>query len=99
MWIEGRIPETVVHTAQRLARVKLSYIAAKLAEPVAAGRRLDLHVTHDWNILVLRELSLGVRHEEQGWIPYLGGVAGTLSNNSLELVFRNYRQIHKLTAE
>ncbi len=74
-WFSGQIGPAVIHTAERIAARKLAHIAARLGEPGAAGRRLDLHVSHDWNIMTLREVWCDVRHEDAGWLDFLDGVA------------------------
>jgi broad specificity phosphatase PhoE len=75
LWFSGQVPESVVLEPAGIARRKLAHVSACLAEPAPRGRRLDLHFSHDWNIIVLRELLLGVRHEEAGWLNFLDGVA------------------------
>jgi broad specificity phosphatase PhoE len=75
LWFTGQVPTTVIRPPQALADRKTSYLAARLRDPAVDGRRLDLHVSHDWNIIILRELLLGVRHEEAGWLTFLDGVA------------------------
>jgi len=75
LWFSGQVPESVVLEPEGIARRKLAHVSTHLAEPASQGRRLDLHFSHDWNIIVLRELLLGVRHEEAGWLNFLDGVA------------------------
>jgi broad specificity phosphatase PhoE len=88
LWFTGQVPATVILPPQGLAGRKTRYMAARLREPVAAGRRLDLHVSHDWNIIVLRELLLGVRHEEAGWLTFLDGVAFAGDADPLQAFYR-----------
>jgi hypothetical protein len=49
---------------------------------------LDLHVSHDWNIIVLRELVCGVRHEDAGWLDFLDGVVFTPTAAGLRAAYR-----------
>jgi hypothetical protein len=96
LWHEGLIASKVIRATKQIAEAKLSYLARKLQEPATAGRRLDLHVSHDWNILVLRELLLGVLHEEAGWLDFLDGVAFSLADVRLEARYRNRAQTQTL---
>lgn len=89
LWFGGEVPAQLIHGAPEIAARKLGYLSARLGEPVAEGRRLDLHVSHDWNVLVLRERLLGVRHEEAGWAHFLDGVTFTGEGAGLRAVYRD----------
>lgn len=89
LWFSGQVAPNVIHAAQRIATRKLAHLMRRLDEPCAQGRRLDLHVSHDWNIIVLRELVLGVRHEEAGWLGFLDGIAFAPVATGLQAVYRD----------
>lgn len=89
LWFTGQVPTTVIRDARQIAARKLGFLTERLQDPCAGGRRLDLHVSHDWNIIVLRELMLSVRHEEAGWLTYLDGVAFALLPDGLHAVYRD----------
>jgi broad specificity phosphatase PhoE len=88
LWVEEKIPATVVRSARTLVTRQTDFVAERLREPTAGGRRLDLHVSHDWNIILLRDLLLQVRHEEAGWLTFLDGVAFTADANGLRAIYR-----------
>lgn len=88
LWFTNQVSEQLILRAPDIARRKLAYLNAKLAEPAHGGRRLDLHISHDWNVLILRELLLGVRHEDAGWAPFLDGVAFTAETETLRAFYR-----------
>jgi hypothetical protein len=96
MWHDGQISAKVIRATKQIAETKLIYLARKLQEPCTAGQRLDLHLSHDWNILVLRELLLGVLHEEAGWLDFLDGIAFSLCADRLEARYRNHVQSRTL---
>lgn len=89
LWFTGQIEPTVIRAADQIATRKLDYLIQRLREPRSHGRRLDLHVSHDWNILALRELLCGVRHEEAGWLNFLDGVAFSSAVSGLRAVYRD----------
>jgi hypothetical protein len=89
LWFTGKVAATVIQAARQIADRKLAYVAKKLQEPCARGRRLDLHVSHDWNIIVLRELVCGVRHEDAGWLDFLDGVVFTPTAAGLRATYRH----------
>jgi len=92
LWLSGQIPENVVLAPKLVAGEKLKYLAGRLTEPSNRGRRLDLHVSHDWNILILRELMLGVRHEDVGWLTFLDGISFSFRAGRMEAVYRDCRK-------
>ena len=89
LWFSGRIPEAAILPAARIACTQLFFLTERLQEPCQRGRRLDLHITHDWNVIILRELMLGVRHEETGWLTYLDGLAFSCQADGLRVVYRD----------
>ena len=89
LWFSGQVGPEVIHAAQQIVARKLAYLTNRLQQPCPHGRRLDLHVSHDWNILTLRELLCGVRHEEAGWLNFLDGVGFALEAAGLRAVYRD----------
>lgn len=89
LWFSGQVAGTVIREATQIAARKLAFLTRRLQEPCSGGRRLDLHVSHDWNIIVLRELMLDVRHEDVGWLNFLDGVAFAFVEQKLHAVYRS----------
>ncbi len=89
LWFDGTIAPTVVDPIPTLAQRKLAYVQARLAEIAAQSGTIDLHVSHDWNIMILREHLCGVRHEEAGWLTYLDGVAFAPAAGGVQAVYRD----------
>lgn len=89
LWFTEKVSPSVIRAARELADRKLAYVAGRLREPCTRARRLDLHVSHDWNIIVLRELVCGVRHEEAGWLDFLDGIAFTPVANGVRAICGN----------
>ncbi|MCF7686991.1 MAG: histidine phosphatase family protein [Cephaloticoccus sp.] len=88
LWVEEKIPATVVRSPRAIAARQTDFVAARLREPTGGGRRLDLHVSHDWNIILLREMLLEVRYEEAGWLTFLDGVAFTADTVGVRAIYR-----------
>ncbi len=89
LWFEGSIAPTVVDPIATLAQRKVAYVQARLAEIAAQPGALALHVSHDWNIMILREHLCGVRHEETGWLTYLDGVAFAPATSGVRAIYRD----------
>lgn len=73
-WFSGALEEGLVKPLDTSLREHIRYIVATVCESTD-DRRIDLFVTHDWNIMVLREGLFGIRHEAVGWPEYLDGVS------------------------
>lgn len=89
LWFDGAIAPTVVDPIPALAQRKLVFVRERLAEIAAQPGALDLHVSHDWNIMILREHLCGVRHEETGWLTYLDGVAFAPTTGGVRAIYRD----------
>jgi hypothetical protein len=86
-WFAGEIGEAVIRPAAAVLAEYLGYLARELGDGTASDR-VDLHVTHDWNVLLLREGTLGLRHEEAGWIDYLDGLLVEPHEDALRVGYR-----------
>ena len=89
LWLGRQIQPGVIREAVDLATEKLNYLLQRLREPCPRSRRLDLHVSHDWNILILRELLCTLRHEDVGWLDFLDGIAFAPSDDKLMVAYRD----------
>jgi hypothetical protein len=96
LWIQGQVSENAIVAPAKIAAAKLSYLTAHLAEPCERGNRLDLHVSHDWNVIILRELMLGIRHEDTGWLTFLDGMGFSLKAGMLRAVYRDRSETRPL---
>jgi broad specificity phosphatase PhoE len=94
LWFTGQVSVEFIERAPDIVRRKIAYVTARLGETdAAAGRRLDLHISHDWNVIILRELLLDVRHEEAGWASFLDGVAFTNEAAALRAFYRDWTAV------
>jgi len=87
LWFGGEIDRGIIRPARDIAIEKLEKITQRLADPMEQGARLDIHVSHDWNVLILREFMLGVRHEDTGWLTFLDGMGFSRRNGELAAVY------------
>ncbi|MEM2902163.1 MAG: histidine phosphatase family protein [Candidatus Bathyarchaeia archaeon] len=79
-WLNGEVDERVMDdpwkvTSQLIAEVK------SLLQEEDNSFALHVYVSHDWNILAVRDLYLKVRHEEEGWPDYLDGLIFSLNGD------------------
>lgn len=78
-WFDGRLSAGIYKTLDESLAQHLDYLRFNLK----SSQGLDIHVTHDWNINVLREGIFKMRHEDIGWPGYLSGVAFSKSSDGL----------------
>ncbi|MBN2354274.1 MAG: histidine phosphatase family protein [Spirochaetales bacterium] len=67
-WFDGLLPEDKIAPPARAARMELGYLHRQMDGK--AGLVVD--VTHDWNIMLILEHYLNLRHEDIGFPPFLG---------------------------
>ncbi|MBI5381513.1 MAG: histidine phosphatase family protein [Opitutae bacterium] len=97
LWLAQQVDPRVIRPAAALAADYIAYFADGLRTS-DGGRRLDLHVSHDWNTMVLREIALGVRHEEAGWLEFLDGITFQRDNGALRTIYRHHSVRHAVPA-
>mgnify|MGYP000343436524 CR=1 FL=1 len=67
-WFDGRICPTLFKSRRETALEQLATVDAHLAR---AERGLVVMVTHDWNLLAVREELFGVKHEHDHWPGFM----------------------------
>lgn len=72
LWMDGGIDDAVLMKAEDAAEKMLTFMAGSLVE--SDRNSIQVSVTHDWNIYLLKEYGLGLPHETFGKIEYLEGV-------------------------
>ncbi len=70
-WFDGGICGTLVKSRHATAIEQLATVHDHL---VRAQQGLVVLVTHDWNLLAVREEVLGLRHEDDRWPGFLDGL-------------------------
>lgn len=71
-WMDGYIDETILLNAREAARQMFRFMVGGLLE--CEKNTLQVSVTHDWNMYLLKEYGLGLPHEQFGKVDYLEGV-------------------------
>lgn len=71
-WLDGKIPPSAIVEAKESAERMFTFMENQLG--TQQGPMIDICVTHDWNIYILKEIGLGMPHETYGKIEYLEGI-------------------------
>ncbi len=84
-WFDGKVDSKIFMPLQDTKKEHLAYLREKFST-ANEGKHLDIHVTHDWNINVLREGIFKLKHEDAGWPDFLSGLgfSGTPFTASVE---------------
>ncbi len=82
-WFSGRVDPSLIKSISSASEDMSDHLIERMTGDPTPGL-LDINVSHDWNILALRENYLNLRYEESGWIGFLDGLAfyphdGTIS--------------------
>ena len=88
-WFGGQLPEGLAMEPDQAAGGQVAGLASQLAEPDWSG--LSLNVTHDWNMLLVRNHYFDLDQRALGWPDYLEGVAAFLEDGQLVLQFGPHR--------
>lgn len=87
-WFDGRFDPAIIDPCS-VAAEGLRRLAENAAAYAGPGS-LTILVTHDWEILTLREAFLGARHEEVGWVDYLDGLALAREGDTTHFRWREF---------
>jgi hypothetical protein len=87
-WFNSEIPDSLIAPLEESAQTQFSIIADQLL----SRKESFINITHDWNIMILREYYLGLKHEEIGQPEYLDGLYAYLNAESIILSSMNVQK-------
>lgn len=88
-WFEGKLDREWILDTGQAADMVIAPIVERLLEPDGENR-LDIHVSHDWEISLLREELFGLRHEDAGWPPFLDGILFRAGGEGLKVAYNSH---------
>jgi broad specificity phosphatase PhoE len=83
-WFDGELPAQLIAGRAAAARAQLQGVLGAMGD---GPRRFGLFVSHDWNLMAVREQYFGIRHEDAGWLEFLDGVAIVPRDTELVLTY------------
>jgi phosphohistidine phosphatase SixA len=87
-WFDNELPANLIMPLPEAAHIQLNILANQLR----SGNSSSINITHDWNIMILREYYLNLRHEEIGDPDYLDGVCAYLHQDRLYLRYHEHER-------
>jgi len=85
-WFDGRLPTELLKPRRDTA---LEQIATVQDHMRRVSRGLVVLVTHDWNLLAVREELFGLRHEDDQWPGFLDGLVFWREHDDLLVTSRS----------
>jgi len=85
-WFDGAFPSSLLQPLAEAARDQVRWAVDALDQDDSP--RLAILVSHDWNLMLVREHFFGVRHEDAGWIDFLDGVAVCRAPDGVTVSYR-----------
>jgi hypothetical protein len=84
-WFNNELPADLIMPLPIAAELHLRLIRKQLN-----GGRSVINITHDWNIMVLREYYFNIRHEDIGEPGFLDGFCANRENDSIILRYKGH---------
>ncbi|HNW29060.1 MAG TPA: histidine phosphatase family protein [Spirochaetota bacterium] len=80
-WFNNELPASLIMSLPEAARIQLKILIHQLH----TGSNSTINVTHDWNIMIMREYFLHLRHEDIGDPDYLDGLYAFIEKDRVHL--------------
>lgn len=93
-WFNSEIDPSIIMPLPDAARNQLNILIQQLQSQNIS----TINVTHDWNIMILREYYFNLRHEDIGDPDYLDGLSATMYNDTLHLCYHEHERLINITS-
>ncbi len=87
-WFDGKVPSDRFMPLRKAAYFTLSILVRQLTEM----RTSTINITHDWNIMPMREYFFSLRHEEIGKLDFLDGIAAYITEDKVCVVYHEHNK-------
>ena len=88
LWFEGKVDRSLANDAYQAAQQQLAFLWAKWQK----NPGFHLHVSHDWNILLLTWAFLNIPPSKESWPQFLEGLMITFEAQNILFQFRDLQQ-------
>ncbi len=88
-WFNGEVSEEIILPLQQSAKKQLSGLIKQLSNT----KTNCVNITHDWNIVLLKEYFFGIQHEQDGMPGYLDGMFAFIENEIVNLFYRKKKTL------
>ena len=85
-WFDNELPPTLIMSLPDAARTQLKILTGQLTTTGIS----TINVTHDWNIMIMREYYFKLKHEIIGDPDFLDGLYATQSGGNIILRYHEH---------
>ena len=86
MWFDGRISDKLLMPLDAAAETQVMVLKQQVKNEVSSS----VNVSHDWNIMLLREYFFNLKHEDIGMPDFLDGIALYSQKGRMILQYHGY---------
>ena len=87
-WLKGQIDETIIESPEKVASKTIKGVLALMK--TEDNNKMDIHITHDLNILAVQDLIAPVPNEHFEWPAYLNGIIFTQNADNVTLIQKQF---------
>lgn len=84
-WFDGHVPDDVLMPLDEAATMQMNILVSQLR----AGKDTYINVSHDWNLMLILEYFLNIRHEDADQPGFMEGITAVINGPNLDLYYRN----------
>ncbi|WP_455364295.1 histidine phosphatase family protein [[Eubacterium] cellulosolvens] len=88
-WLNSQLDVKIIDDPRKAFRKMINGIVSTLTENDRDS--IDLYVSHDWNLLLIKEFFLGIKHEDAGLPDYLDGVILIYKEGTITAVYEGVK--------
>jgi len=85
-WLKGKIDQEIIEPPKLVASKIIEGIITSMKKRIRNS--IDIHVTHDLNILSVRDIISPIQNEKFDWPEYLDGIIATHNEDKMKLIWR-----------
>ena len=93
-WLKGKVDERIIDNPARVALTTINGVIRLMEHE--GKQKMDIHITHDLNILSVREFISPVPDDTFDWPAYLNGIIFTQNEENVTLIRRPFQKPLKL---
>jgi bisphosphoglycerate-dependent phosphoglycerate mutase len=93
-WFNNELPPDFIMPLELAAQSQLHILIKQLKTADSS----TINITHDWNIMILREYYFNLKHENIGEPGYLDGLCAYIRGESLHLFYNEQKKIIDMSA-
>lgn len=86
LWFDGKISDKLLMPLDAAAKTQVKILKEQIKNEVSS----TINVSHDWNIMLLREYFFNLTHENMGMPDFLDGMALYCQNGRIILQYHGY---------